>query len=93
MNSLKTALKDWQDSDVAQMCLADCLGLAASENDHPKGLYWTNNRLSRMLHDLLERMVRTGVLQESSEGKYRWNPSFPPSLEQYYSAPGDIFDD
>lgn len=86
MNTLKKSLEDWQEVEVALGSLAECLGLKASPSDHPKGLYWTDNPLITTLYEVLEALVREGILEKNAEDEYRWNRAFPSSLEQYYQS-------
>ena len=86
MTTLKLALENWEDVDVAIGSLAECLGLRVSGSDHSTAFYWTKTPLSSVLCYILNSLVQVGVLEQNDDGEYRWNQAFPPSLDQYYES-------
>jgi hypothetical protein len=89
-SSLKEALVDWVDSDVATYYLACCLGLMPPENGSLDGfrdakhLFWGANPLGESLGRFMHELVECGVLEFDDSGtsyRYRWNPSFKGSWE------------
>lgn len=85
MESLRIALKDWTDVDLAQYAVATSIGLMPEGNFSRRGksVFWTNNPIGDMLHNFLERMVQAGILEKRDEPdfQYRWNPGFRGSWE------------
>lgn len=88
--SLKEALADWQDSDVATYYLACCLGLMGPEDGsldcfrNAKHVFWSANQLGEALGRFMDQLVECGVLEFDDAGtntRYRWNPSFKGSWE------------
>ena len=89
--SLKVALSDWVDSDVATYYLACCLGLMGPEDGslnefhHAKHVFWGANQLGESLGRFMAELAECGVLEFDDEGtncRYRWNPSFKGSWEE-----------
>src|SRR4051812_6768695 len=78
-SSLKEALRDWEDPDVALYMVGRCLGLiehgvsfAAS-----KPLVNTSNSVSLVIGETLDAMVRLGAVEyDENEMRYRWNSTF-----------------
>ena len=73
MNTLKAALTEWTDFDVAAHALAQALGLMpedAAMREY-KAVYWSNNSLGNLLHSQLEQLVAEGILEKLEE-RYRW---------------------
>ena len=88
--SLKVALVDWVDSDIATYYLACCLGLMGPEDGSleefrdAKHVFWSANDLGDSLGGFMQELVRCGVLEfDDSEAsyRYRWNPLFKGSWE------------
>jgi len=89
--SLKAALADWVDSDIATYYLACCLGLMGPEDGsldgfrNAKHVFWGANGLGEFLGRFLDQLVEHGVLEFDDSGtsyRYRWNPSFKGSWEK-----------
>jgi hypothetical protein len=76
MNTLRTALVEWTDFDVSAHALAQCLGIISPADPMrgAKAVYWSNNSLGNALHQILEELVATGVLEkrEVPDIQYRW---------------------
>lgn len=77
MISLKEALKNWMDVDVAQYRLAKCLGVidAHATFQETKYLWWTNSDIGSIIYNLLESMKDEGLLEyrdESGDYQFRW---------------------
>ena len=88
--SLKVALADWVDSDVATYCLACCLGLMGPEDGSLDGfrsakhVFWGANELGESLGRFMDQLVACGVLEYDDSGtnsRFRWSPSFKGSWE------------
>jgi hypothetical protein len=88
--SLKVALDDWADFDVATYCLACCLGLMGPEDGtlaefrRAKHVFWGANPLGEVLSHFMQGLVNCGVLEFDDSGpncRYRWNRSFHGSWE------------
>ncbi len=81
--SLKVALADWVDADVATYYLACCLGLMRPEDGtldgfrDAKWVFWSGNEVGDTLWQFMEALQKLGVLEFDEENiKWRWNPSF-----------------
>ncbi len=77
--SLREALKEWEDPDVAAYHGACCLGLIAPTVSFAasKPTVFTANPVSDLLYQTLEHLVRIGALEQTGdEPRYRWNGSF-----------------
>jgi len=88
--SLKVALAEWADADVATYYLACCLGLMGPEDGsfngfhNAKHVFWSANRLGESLGHFMDELVACGVLEFDDSGtncRYRWNRSFKGSWE------------
>jgi hypothetical protein len=87
--SLKVALADWVDADVATYYLACCLGLMGPEDGSLDGfrdakhVFWGANELGESLGRFMDQLVACGVLEfdQQTSYRYRWNPSFKGSWE------------
>lgn len=80
--TVKVLFDDWIEPDVAEYYLACLLGIMPYEEDLNKyflkvsGVFNTNNKVSRMLFNILEEMVRGEILEKRDDYEYRWNKSF-----------------
>jgi hypothetical protein len=78
--SFKGAVSSWQDVDGVMYDLAIALGILEPGTPfgaHAKHVFWSNNELGNMLHDMLRMMAKIGVLEFNDDGdKCRWNPNF-----------------
>lgn len=83
--TLREALKDWTDWDVAEYRLAICLGLMSPQVDfasQAKHVFWSNNPVGTALSACLTQLVHTGVLEfDEEEQRVRWSPAFRGSWE------------
>ena len=78
-SSLKQALADWQDPDVAAYLLGQCLGIIGLEVSFgaSKPLVCTAHPVAEVLYQTLHRLVAVKVLEYEQEGmRYRWNSAF-----------------
>ena len=78
--SLKIALADWVDADVAAYYLASCLGLVGQEDGSMDGfrdakwVFCSGNPTGNALYAFLDKLVELGFLEFDAKGvKYRWN--------------------
>jgi len=83
---LRAGLADWTDWDIATFALACALGVMGEGvrfHLEAKHLFWTDHPIGTMLHEMLQRLVEVGVLQQRDEpdDQYRWNPGFRGSWE------------
>jgi hypothetical protein len=78
--SLRDALNEWTDWDVAGYALAVSLGLMAARQDWggEKHVFWSNHPIGNMLYGMLDELVTHGVLETRDEPdrQYRWNRGF-----------------
>jgi len=83
--SLREALSDWRDIDVAGYALGIALGLMPPKPafGRAKHVFWSNNEIGTMLYAMLDQLVAAGVLEKRDEPdfQYRWNPAFRGSWE------------
>jgi len=87
--TLKEALADWVDADVATYYLACCLGLMGPEDGSlhkfrdAKHVFWGASELGESLGRFLDTLVQRGVLEFKTDGlHYRWNSSFKGTWEE-----------
>ena len=80
MNTLRTALVEWTDFDVAAHALAQVLGIFPFDMPmrEVKYVYWSNVPLGNSLIQQLERLAQLGVLERREEPdlQYRWCSSY-----------------
>ena len=82
MSTLKDLLADWTDFDCAEHAVAACLGLMPAESVHgAKWVFWTDNPIGKMLHNVLEGLVQQNVLEKNEDEQYRYNHNFIPPWE------------
>jgi hypothetical protein len=85
-HTLKEALVDWVDADVAMYYLACCIGLMGPEGGSldkfrdAKDIFWSANEIGETLWRFLDSLVACGVL-EKRELEYRWNSGFKGAWE------------
>jgi hypothetical protein len=84
--SLKTALANWVDGDVAAYYLACCLGLMPQEDGSLNGfrdakwVFCSGNPTGNELYAFLDKLVELGFLEfDGEEVRYRWNPAVQPN--------------
>lgn len=84
-STLREKLKDWTDIDITMHYLAIVLGIdkPPEETDDKweyKWVYWTNNSISKLLDNMIQDLVKNGILEyDEEEMMFRWNPNW--SLE------------
>ena len=82
IETLKVALHDWTDWDVAGYSTAVALGLIDSATTpfptRAKHVFWSDHPTGTALQDILEKLVMLGVLQRRDEPdiQYRWNSDY-----------------
>ncbi len=86
VSPLREELSDWHDWDVVAFLLARCLGLMGPDvafATDAKHVFWTDNTIGNMLHNMLNELVAAGVLdgRDEPDYQYRWNSSFRGSWE------------
>ena len=83
--TLKDLLADWTDVDVAEFYLARCLGIMGSDVPtmaSAKHVFWSANPVGDTLYEILQHLVRIGVLEhDEDESRYRWSSSFKGTWE------------
>ena len=75
MNALKERLKEWTDFDVALYGLGVVIGIFEKDtwfDNNQKWIFWSNNPLGNTLHEILGKLVSTGILEENDYGQFRW---------------------
>jgi hypothetical protein len=84
--TLRDALTDWTDYDVAAYQLGRHLGAIPPGRTFGsvKTMFWVADYpLGEALVDMLDLMVRAGtLLKDEDEERYRWNPSQPDPLHK-----------
>lgn len=75
MNTLKEHLENWNDFDGAAYSLGLSLGVFQENQSFQelKYVFWTNNPLGNMLHEMLEELVKTEILIKNEDDQYKWN--------------------
>jgi hypothetical protein len=87
VETLRGALQDWTDVDLAEYYTAVALGLIDPERSpfqtQAKHVFWTDNPVGNALHQLLETLVSLSVLERRDEPdlQYRWNAQYRGSWE------------
>ena len=85
-DTLRHALHDWTDIDVAQFYLAVSLGIMQSyvSFSQVKGAFWTDNPVANTLVEILDSLRKANILEKRDEPdyQYRWNPDFKGSWER-----------
>lgn len=83
MQTLKDLLNDWTEPEDAASFLAGLLGVITYDGDikdyfskNKIGIFYTNNKTSKMIYHILEQMAEIGVLEKEDDWAYRWNKSF-----------------
>jgi len=77
---LSADLADWTDWDVAQFALGRALGLFAGRPFlKVKSVFWTDNPLGNALYDMLQALVRAGILEhrDAPDDQFRWRADAP----------------
>ena len=83
--NFRELLKDWKDQDISAYYLACCLGLVTYDSTfavfrEAKHIFWTKNSTSKLLYEMLEKMVEVEMLEfDDDETRYRWNEAFQQS--------------
>ncbi len=85
--TLKEALGNWTDLDIAAYQLALCLGLMTPDVEfatRAKHVFWTDNGIGNLLYKMLDELTQQGVLEKQVEPdyQYRWNADFKGSWER-----------
>lgn len=73
-NDFKSQIMDWTDFDVVEFFLGISLGVFEPNAEflECKNIIWSNTPIGNMLCDIINRMVKEGVLLKE-EGKIMWN--------------------
>ncbi len=84
--SLRHSLREWTEIDVAAFHAGVALGIIPPLSDEKeiynfgdkKWIFWTENPLGSLLFDLLENLVKLGILEKhkTDDQLYRWNSGF-----------------
>ena len=80
--TLRETLRSWTDWDGAAYCLAVALGLIdparAPLQTKAKHVFWSQHEVGGALHDMLEILVKLGVIErrEEPDTQYRWNQDY-----------------
>jgi hypothetical protein len=81
--SLKIALADWVDADVATYYLACCVGLMKPEDGTLDGfrdakyLFCGSSDVGSALWDFMNALEKLGILEfDEKRIKWRWNPKW-----------------
>lgn len=76
-------LRDWQDSDHAEYLLGETLGIFDHYNNDIKWIFWTNNVIGETLFDILQGLVKLGLLEYDKERrKYKACDKFKEILKK-----------
>ena len=78
--TLRERLKDWNDVDGAMFELAVILGIMPAGDESwikNKGIFWSNNPLGTTLYEMLQGLVKAGVLEfrDEPDQQFRWKTS------------------
>lgn len=91
LQTLKAALAEWADIEAAEYVLGLCLGLySADANPRDlKHVFFSNNPVGNLLHQILDELVANGILEARDEPdfEFRWNRSFKGSWEEPWQLP------
>ena len=75
--TLKDMLSDWHDWDGAEFAVAVSLGIMEDGYESyqkNKGTFWTANPLGDSLYQILQELVKMGLVEKRDEpdDQYRW---------------------
>jgi hypothetical protein len=73
--TLREALAEWEDWDVAGFHLGICLGLWENTPEAwlaNKHRFWTNNGLGTQIVEFLYDWTTLGILERNGDEQYRW---------------------
>lgn len=87
---LPEILAEWTDFDQAGYRLGTFLGAIPADRGFGsmKGHFWIDGfPLGIMVDEILESMVKAGVVQKNDDLQYRWNPEQPDPDEPLDSEP------
>ena len=87
MQNIKEFFNDWIESDDAFYYLGCLLGVMEYHEDRHnelyyeyyrkiKGVFAVQTEIGTMLYEMLERMVKEGMLEKRDDWEYRWNQSY-----------------
>lgn len=83
--TLRAALAEWTDWDVAGHALAVSLGLMPDAPcfGRAKHVFWSDHPVGTALLGIIDELVTASVLdrREEPDRQYRWNPAFRGSWE------------
>ncbi|HRH42889.1 MAG TPA: hypothetical protein PKY82_14770 [Pyrinomonadaceae bacterium] len=79
--ALKEKLKDWTDFDIAEYYLACSLGIVNCDETfdefrRTKSIYASGNPLGNSLFEILEMLVKLGILERNESAGFRWNKNY-----------------
>jgi len=80
LTSLREALADWTDRDVAAFRLAEILGIFETDvtfATDTKYIFWSDNALGTSLDQILRQLAELGALEFDEEReRFRWSVQF-----------------
>jgi hypothetical protein len=85
--SLRAALEEWTDWDVAGYSMAVALGLIDPDRSpfptKAKHVFWSNHPVGTALHEFLDTLAGLGVLERRDDPdiQYRWNRDYSGTWE------------
>ena len=79
--SLQDAFSEWTEPDMALFKISCLLGLmgrdeASSSFGQVMGFLNANTEFGTTMFEILERLVKGGILESNAYTQYRWNSSF-----------------
>lgn len=89
--NLKKELEDWTDFDGATFLIMQALNLIPEGSweervldEHRKYIFWTDNPINNQMFNLLQTLVKTGVLEyDHDKLAYRWKKEFDPQTHDW----------
>jgi len=87
--TLKNALADWTDVDVAAYGAAIALGVMDASDVNTKHVFWSDHDVGILLVALLDNLVSLEIVERRPEPdlQYRWNVAFRGSWSERPDPP------